>query len=290
MWLNGCDARSRVGRALGLSTQLVLMALVAGCASLVVSEERRIGEEIARQMRGDLLFIRDVVVRDYIRNIGMEIAKASGPHAFPFHFEVVEDDEINAFAAPGGYVYIHTGTILNARNVSELASVLAHEIGHVALRHVADNYERQLDAGRLHKVGVLAASVFGFGNIANVGGGLAAMALLNSFSRADESEADVFALEVMPAADYDPHGLLSFLAVIRAEGGGAAASFLSSHPATSERASEAEALLILNPPPNGLRVIDGGRLTIIQRRIELLTGKTKPRILEVEDATGREPL
>lgn len=290
MWLLRCDAPTGAGRALGLSTQLVLIALLAGCTSLGVPEERRVGEEFARRLRSELPFIRDAVIRDYIRQIGTEIAEASGPHAFPFHFEVVEDGRINAFAAPGGYIYIHTGTILNARNVSEVASVLAHEIGHVALRHVADNYERQVDAGRFHKVGVLAASVFGFGNLANLGGGLAAMAVLNSFTRADEREADVFALEVMPAADYDPHGLLSFLAVVRAEGGRAASSFLSTHPDTSERVSEAEALLILNPPPNGLRVVDGGKLEIIQRRIELLTRKVKPRTIEVEDSTGREPL
>jgi predicted Zn-dependent protease len=269
---------------------LLGVALLLGCATLEVPEERRIGEEIARQVRGELPFIRDAVVLDYVREIGTEIAQASGPHAFPFHFEVVEDEEINAFAAPGGYVYVHTGTILKARNVSELASVLAHEIGHVALRHVADNYERQVDAGRMHQLGVLAASVFGFGAIANVGGALATMAILNSFTRADEREADAYALGVLPSADYDPHGLLSFLAVVRAEAGGAGGAFLSTHPAPSDRVDEAEALLVLEPPPNGLRVTDGGKLEIIQRRIELLTRKTRPPTLEVEDSTGLEPL
>ena len=122
--------------------------------------------------------------------------------------------------------------------------------------------------------------------------GLAAfcMGILNTFTRTDEREADVFALEVMPAADYDPHGLLSFLTVVRAEGGRESGSFLSTHPATSDRVSEAEALLVLNPPANGLRVTDGGKLEIIQRRIELLTRKVKPRTIEVEDSDGRQPL
>jgi predicted Zn-dependent protease len=128
----------------------------------------------------------------------------------------------------------------------------------------------------------MAASVFGFGGLANLGGGLASIALLNSFSRDDELEADTFAIEVMPAAGYDPHGMLTFLQVVRRESGNVGLAFFSSHPATEDRIEETRALLAEVPEGSGLAVSDRGRLEIIQRRIRLLTRKVRP--------TGRTPL
>jgi predicted Zn-dependent protease len=271
---------ARFGAA--LLAALILVVSIAGCGTVTVYEEQQLGAEIAQQARGELLFIRDAVVLDYVRSIGEEIVAAAGPQPFKYHFEVVEDDEINAFAAPAGYIYIHSGTILRSRNVSEVASVLAHEVGHVALRHIADNYDRQRNVGTATQAGVLAASLFGFGGLANLGGGLASMALLNSFSRADELEADAFALEVMPTAGYDPHGMLTFLQVVRREGGNAGLAFFSSHPATEDRIEETRQLLAELPERSGLEVSDRGRFEIIQRRIQLLTRKVRP--------TGRTPL
>jgi len=277
-----CEPKSFARRgAVGL-TLFGFAAALAGCATVTVAEEQRLGAEMAQQARGELLFIRDAVVLDYVRKIGQRIVAGSGPQPFQYHFEVVEDDDINAFAAPAGYIYIHTGTILEARNVSEVASVLAHEVGHVALRHIADNYDRQRNVGTAAQAGVLAASVFGYGGLANLGGSLASLALLNSFSRADELEADAFAIEAMPAAGYDPAGLATFLRVVRREGAGRAPAFFSSHPATDDRIEEAAELLAQQPEVAGLEVDDRGRLEIIQRRIRLLTRKARP--------TGRDPL
>lgn len=254
----------------------------SACGTLSVYEEQRLGEEIAYQTRGELLFLRDDVVLDYVRKMGGEIVAAAGPQPFEYHFEVVDDDEINAFAAPAGYIYINTGTILRARNASELASVLAHEIGHVSLRHIAENYDRQRNAGTLYQAGVLAASVFGYGGLANLGGGLATMAVLNSFTRSDEREADVFAVDVMPRAGFDPDSLVTFLEVVRDESGASPPPLFSTHPATQDRIDEVRELIAAQGEMSGLRLSDGGRLPIIQRRIELLTRKVRP--------TGRQPL
>ena len=277
-----CEPVSLARFRAALLTSLILAASIVGCGTVTVLEEKQLGDEIAQQVRGELLFIRDAVVLDYVRSIGEEIVSAAGPQPFAYHFEVVEDDEINAFAAPAGYIYIHSGTILQARNVSEVASVLAHEVGHVALRHIAENYDRQRNVGTVTQAGVLAASIFGFGGLANLGSGLASIALLNSFSRADELEADTFAIEVMPTAGYDPHGMLTFLQVVRRESGNAGLAFFSSHPATEDRIEEATALLAEMPERSDLEVSDRGRLEIIQRRIQLLTRKIRP--------TGRTPL
>lgn len=282
MWPRRCESISFARFGVALPTALILAGSITGCGTVTVHEEKQLGAEIAQQARGELLFIRDAVVLDYVRSIGEEIVAAAGPQPFEYHFEVVEDDEINAFAAPAGYIYIHSGTILQARNVSEVASVLAHEVGHVALRHIAQNYDRQRNVGTAAQAGALAASVFGFGGLANLGGGLASMALLNSFSRADELEADAFAIEVMPGAGYDPHGMLTFLQVVRRESGSVGLAFFSSHPATEDRIEETAALLAELPERSGLAVSDRGRLEIIQRRIQLLTRKVRP--------TGRTPL
>jgi predicted Zn-dependent protease len=271
---NFSESRRRAART---ATAILLAGLLAGCIGLTPAEERQIGANMAREARGQLLFIRDHVVQDYVRDIGSRLVAASGPHPFDYHFEVVEDDDINAFAAPAGYIYIHTETILRARDVSELAAVLAHEIGHVALRHISQNYARQRGATTVQQAVVLAASFFGFGGLANLGSGLAAIATLNQFTRADEEAADVFAVEVLPRAGYDPQGLVTFLEVIgRGEQGGRPPALLSSHPATEERIAVAEALIAELPPVAGLRRRDRGRLEIIQRRIELLTRKVVP--------------
>lgn len=282
MWPNLPSVRRYARPRSNCVVLLAVVLFLPGCGTLTVGEEQRLGEEIAYQTRGELLFLRDDVVLDYIREIGEEVVAAAGPQPFEYHFEVVDDDEINAFAAPAGYVYINTGTILRARNASELASVLAHEIGHVSLRHIAENYDRQRNAGTLYQAGVLAASVFGYGGLANLGGGLATMAVLNSFTRSDEHEADVFAVEVMPRAGFDPNGLVTFLEVVREESGANPPPLFSTHPATEDRMDEAREIIALQGETPGLRVTDRGRLEIIQRRIELLTRKVRP--------SGRQPL
>lgn len=263
------------------SSPLLLAALLAtSCATLSVEEERQLGEEVQRQVRAEVVLLRDDVVRNYVTDIGLEIVSAAGPQPFDFHFEVVEDDEINAFALPAGYIYVHTETILKARNVSELAGVMAHEVGHVVRRHIAENYGKQQAARWGHQILVIGAGVAG-GNAAagaaNLGGGLVAMAVLNSFGREAEAEADDFAVETMPRAGYDPRGLVSFFETLRREGGAEPPAFLSNHPATRDRIAATSELIARMDLPPDLRVHDGGRLEIIQRRIRLLTGRAGER-------------
>jgi predicted Zn-dependent protease len=248
---------------------------LAACAPLSVQEEQRLGYQLARELRGQLVFVRDRVVADYVEDIGREILAAAPPQPFTYHFYVVEDVELNAFAAPAGYIYVHTGTILAARDASELTGVIAHEIGHVVHRHVANNYNRQRNTGLAYQVGVLAAAIFGGqlgASAAQLGGGLAATAYLNQFGREAEMEADAFAVDVMPRAEWDPRGLVTFFETIQRDGGPSGPTFLSSHPATADRIQATRARIEALPPDASLRQDDGGKLEIIQRRIEILTG------------------
>jgi len=254
--------------------------LLGGCATLTVSQEKKLGDEFSREIRREVILLRDSLVTGYVERIGNDMVEAAGPQPFAYHFYVVEDDEINAFAAPAGHIYVHTETILMARNVSEFAGVIAHEVGHVVKRHISQNYNRQRNTGIGHQVLVVAAGVLGGSSAAgaaNLGGALAGTAYLNKFGRDAEREADAFAVEVMPRAGYDPIGLVTFFKTLRNESGSGGASFLSSHPATDERIQETRSLIGALPARGGLRVDDSGRLEIMQRRIRLLTGEVRPR-------------
>jgi len=261
----------------GVAWMLIGLSLLQpACGSLSVSEEKQLGAEAARELEGQLDFVRDKYIVDYVEAIGRQLVTASSPQQFDYEFYVVDDDTLNAFALPAGHIYIHTAIILEAANVSELAGVMAHEVGHVALRHVAKNYNRQRNTGLLYQLGVVLSSLF-IGGYAAAGGQLlgqiAAVAYINQFTREAEAEADEFAVGVLPYAGYDPNGLVTFFETLRQEGGAQAPEFLSSHPSTENRIRETRALIAALDLGPGLRVTDAGGLEIIQRRIRLLTGR-----------------
>jgi beta-barrel assembly-enhancing protease len=265
-------------RWLKITALLAVAATLSSCMTLSLREEKQLGDRSAQELAKNLHFVRDRWIIHYVDEIGHRILAAAGPQPFEYHFQVVEDDELNAFALPAGYVYIHTGVILAAENVSELAGVIAHEIGHVVKRHVARNYNRQRNTGLLYNVLAVAASIFVGGYVASGGqllGQIAAVAYVNRFSREAEMEADGFAVAVLPRAGYDPNGLVTFFAKLNAKSGAHVPTFLSSHPPTPERMQHAADLIAGLDLPPGLRVTDDGELEIIQRRIELLTGRAE---------------
>ncbi len=255
---------------------LLVLTTLAGtaCGTLSVREEEELGAETARELRRELDFVGDPYVVEYVEAIGAAVVAASGPQPYDFRFYVVEDDTLNAFALPAGSIYIHTGVILEAANVSELAGVIGHEVGHVVGRHVAKNYRRQRNTGILYQLASLVAALFVGGNAAAGGqivGELAAVAFVNNFTREAEVEADAFAVAVLPEAGYHPAGLVSFFQTLERQGGAHMPEFLMSHPATENRIEHTAALIDETELPPGLMIRDDGRLEIIQRRIELLT-------------------
>lgn len=262
------------------SAALALLALAASaCGTLSVADEQRLASQFEVEARREFRFVRDPVIVEYVDRIGQRIVAAAGPQPFAYQFAVIDDPEINAFAGPGGQVYVQTGTILGARNVSELAAVIAHEVGHVVERHIAENYNKQRAADIGRRAAVLGGGlVYGTAGAtaASLATGLGSAAVLNSFGRDAEREADDFAVQVLPRAGYDPNGLPSFFETMAAQGG-PDGGFLSSHPAAADRLAATRAAIDAQPLPPGLRVEDGGRLEIIQRRIELLTGESQPR-------------
>lgn len=266
-----------MGVSRGLFVSAASIAVLA-CGPLTVTEERRLGDQFAYEMRSELPFVYDRVIVQYIREMGQGLIDASGPQPFQYRFYVVYDEDINAFAGPAGHIYVHTETILRARNASELAGVLAHEVGHVQRRHIAENYNRARNARIGTDILALGARAFGgemVGSATAMGGGLAAATWLNSFSREAELEADGFAVWTMARAGWNPLGLLSFFESLAKEGGPNVPSFLSSHPATEDRIEVTRVEIQRLDRTRGLATSDGGKLEIIQRRIRLVTGSRR---------------
>jgi len=277
-------ARQSVASATSVAPRVAVavLALVAAsaCGTLSVQQERDLSQEFEREIRREYRFVRDPVVNEYVTRIGESILRPLPPQPFEYSFQVVEDDTVNAFAGPAGQIYLHSGTILKARNVEELSGVIAHEIGHVAKRHLAQNYEKQRAASVGKEIAVIGAGILGGGLAAsatNLATGLGVTAMLNSFSREAEEEADAFAVDAMIGAGYDPNGLPSFFETLKSEPGSGVPAFLSNHPAPADRLAATRALIAERTLPPDLKTEDDGRFEIIQQRVALLTQHGRSR-------------
>jgi predicted Zn-dependent protease len=219
---------------------LGLSSTAIGALRLIsVNDEIALGRKAQQDVRRQVPELRDSVVSNYIENMGRRLAaRADGPR-YPYSFDVANNRDINAFALPGGPIWIHRGAIDAAQNEAQVAGVLAHEIAHIANRHAADQITKGTFASA--GLGLLGALLGGGGNgskIAQLGANIAAQSVMMKFSRDAEREADMKALQYMKRAGYDPRGMVEFLQVLRARqrsDPGSVQTFFSSHPAPSER-------------------------------------------------------
>ena len=222
-------------------------AAVVGAASLAsaqfrlisVQDEIALGREAQQAVRKEVPVVNDRQVTQYVSGLGRRLAaRAAGPK-YPYSFTVANQREINAFALPGGPVWVHRGAIAAAANEAQLVSVLAHEVAHIAQRHAADQISKQLVANGL--IGILGAVL---GNdrsaqTAQLGARILAGGYMLKFSRDDEREADSVGATIMRRAGWDAREMVAFMETLRREQGrnpSAVETFLSSHPAPGERA------------------------------------------------------
>jgi predicted Zn-dependent protease len=175
-----------------------------------VEQEREIGAEFDSQIQGHIPFIDDPVVLEFVNELGRSIVRKIEPQPFIYHFRVIVDPSLNAFAVPGGYIYLHSGTILQSGSLDELAGVVAHEIGHVKGRHYARMREKAAIPDLLAKLAGMAAAV----TTGEPGALLASeglnVALQLRFSREFETEADDIGSNFMARAGYEPEGMARF--------------------------------------------------------------------------------
>lgn len=185
----------------------------------------------------------------YVDSIGQRLAAASDRADIPYRFQIVEDPGINAFATMGGFVYMNAGLIYEAENEAELASVIAHEIGHIAGRHAVGQMRQQALAS-----GALAVAGLDRNTAVQIGVDLA---LNLPHSRGDEFDADRLGLAMLRRAGYAPSGMVSFMQKLQR--GGAPPAFLSTHPNVGDRIQTLRQMLQANPPTasevNGLDAV-----------------------------------
>lgn len=224
-------------------------------------EELRVGAEehpkILQQFGGEYA---DKAFDDYVARIGLALSKISDTPDLPYKITVLNDDQVNAFALPGGYVYITRGLLLLAENEAEIAGVLSHEIGHITARHTAERYSQATLANiGLMGLGILGAAV----GVPGEAGQLASygvQAALMGFSREQELEADMLGVRYMTRAGYHPDGMTSFFqkleahtrlqAAIRGDPQADQYNFMASHPRTTDRIAQAVKLSNTSVPPN----------------------------------------
>ncbi|WP_455234365.1 M48 family metallopeptidase, partial [Thiogranum longum] len=180
------------------------------------AQERELGEAFMRSVRYQAKLVSDPQINGYIRQLGDRLAANSDSPGYPFTFFVVEDGSVNAFAGPGGYIGVHTGLILAARNESELAGVLAHEIAHVTQRHLMRAYESASQLSLPTAAAMIAALVLGATTDSDAGFAAASAIQAGNiqyhlnFTRANEKEADRIGIQTLARSEIDTFGMPSF--------------------------------------------------------------------------------
>ena len=201
-----------------------------------IDKEIALGRQLAQEVRRQAKILDDPTISEYVNRMGQNLARHSDARV-PFTFQVIEDESLNAFALPGGYVFVNTGLIKIAGEEDELAGALAHEIAHVAARHMTRQATKsQLTNLLMQPVGAIVGGWTGYAARQGMGVGIPAMFL--SFSRAAESEADYLGVQYMYAAGYDPNGAISIfekMESLRRTEPGRIARIFATHPMDSER-------------------------------------------------------
>ena len=214
--------------------------------SLTRDQELQLGKEAAAQVEREMEVVQNPEIERWLNQIGQRLAKAPQANAYPYYFKLVNEDSINAFALPGGPMYVHAGLLKAADNESEVAGVLAHEMSHVALRHGAAQISKQQTWGTLFGViGTAIGAVSGgqcgmLCQAGEIGTSLAENSVLMKFSRGYEHDADLNGARMMAGSGWDPLGLPRFFEKLEAKLGTAAepkglSLWMSSHPATGSR-------------------------------------------------------
>ena len=200
-------------------------------------QDVQLGQENAAQVRKQLKVIKDPFLNEYVTRVGKRLvsAREAQESEFPFTFEVVADPSINAFALPGGPMFINTGLLRAVDNEGQLAGVMGHEMSHVILRHGTNQASK---SSLIELPAVLASEMAGssmMGKLAQVGIGLGANSVLLKFSRSAESQADLMGSHLMAEAGYNPIEMARFFEKLNAEGGSRAPQFFSDHPNPDNR-------------------------------------------------------
>ncbi|HEX6749614.1 MAG TPA: M48 family metalloprotease [Longimicrobium sp.] len=266
------SARAGGTRARLAALALLSLPALAGCVN--EQREQQLGAQIAANINARVPLVQDVPLNLYVNDLGQLLARHSERPNLRYHFYIVDTDAVNAFALPGGYVYVDRGLIARTRNVSELAGVLSHEIAHVALRHGAKNLQRQMRTSSMSTV--LYRTILGRDPLLDQ----QALQLGNQLwsaghSRADEAAADSEAVRYMLAAGVDPRGMLSLFQGLMVEERQdphiETVEWFDTHPNTQRRLVATEAVIArMMPRPAPRLAINNASYPLFLARMAML--------------------
>jgi predicted Zn-dependent protease len=219
---------------------------VVASSAISLDKEVLIGDALMRQLRGQAPIINDPLLDEYIQDIGNRLVAQADNVKFPYKFFILNSPDINAFAFFGGHIGIHTGLIFNARNESELASVLAHEVSHVTQRHIARSIEARQKSSPLQIASLLGSILVA---VVNPEAGMAALSVSNAasaqssinYTRQNEQEADRVGISILAEAGFDPNGASSFFSILAEKNRlkSTPLAFLLTHPLPETRIADA---------------------------------------------------
>lgn len=221
-----------------------LLVMTASCG-ISTQQEVQMGREYAAQINAQLPIVQDAEINRYINVLGDSIARLADNRGIDYHFFVVNAREINAFAVPGGFIYINRGLIERTQNLSQLAGVLGHEIGHVVRRHSVKQMEKAQGANIGVVLGCTLLNVCG-GDLAQAAINVGGSALFAKFGRDDEREADQEAITNVVRAGIHPRGIPEMFEILLAERQrrpGLVAGWFATHPGEEERVRETQAAI-----------------------------------------------
>ncbi|MEO8448468.1 MAG: M48 family metallopeptidase [Gemmatimonadota bacterium] len=255
------------------------LGAIAACA-VSQQQEVELGANTAAVIDTTLPLIRDASVQNYINNLGNQLARVTDTRSLAWHFTVVDSKEVNAFALPGGFIYINRGLIERAQNMSQVAGALGHEIGHVTLRHSVQQMQQAQGANT--GVGLLCTLT----KVCNSGVSQAAInlggtALFAKFSRTDESEADAEGVKTTVLAGIDPQGIPALFRILldeRTSNPSAVDAFFATHPLEEDRITATQAQIAAYPPAQLQKLTkDNAAFQTFRRRLMALPPSPVPK-------------
>ncbi len=284
--------RSRLA-ALALCATTALSC--AGLGTYTPQQEAAIGQREAAKVAQEIGLVEEPELVAYVEAVGRRVAAHAPRQDVSYRFHVADMAEPNAFALPGGYVYVSRGLLTLANSEAELANVIGHEIAHVSARHHAGRQGRATSVGILTVLGTAAAAILGGAEAAEAAmqiGQVAGAGLIASYTRDQERESDDIGQRMALAAGYDPAAMTEFLRTLEAwtrqqPGGQRLPSFFDTHPGTSERISSTSALAATLAPGGG-PADPGGRERLLRRVEGMLVG-TSPAEGVLEDGRFLHP-
>jgi len=253
-----------------------------------VEKQMAMGKQYAQQVESSVKLIQDPVVTEYVNRVGQNLVRNSDAQV-PFTIKVIDSDDINAFALPGGFFYVNSGLILAADEEAELAGVMAHEIAHVAACHAA----RENTRGNLMQMASIPL-IFVGGAIGYAGyqaAGLALPLTFLHFSRGFEAEADYLGLQYMYKSGYDPQAFISFFEKVQAQEKkkpGSLAKAFSTHPQTPDRIAKSQEEIAQILPARAQYMVSTSEFDDVKSRLAAIENRHK--IMDKKEDKNRPSL